>query len=155
MIQKTIIANYGDPDLGKTTSVILVYKKLKEKGERAVICDPEYSNGDLCAVLTINGVKVGFSSLGDPYSSHREWLNKLIDDEKCPIILTACRYSGVTEEFIESKQPDYRILWTSNARLYEAEKGTSNIPVDIIDRFNDQWATEIANLIESWCYAGK
>lgn len=43
---------------------------------------------------------------------------------------------------------------------YTKHKQTNNIKNTKIERnnrednHNDQWATEIANLIESWCYAG-
>ena len=154
MVTKTIIANYGDPNLGKTKSVVLAYKKLKDKGERKVICDPEYNNGDLCAIITINNVKVGFSSLGDSRSCQKEWLDSLVKED-CTIILTACHHSGATVTVIEdtARANGYRIYWTSNARLFEDRTNPRVAPKGICDRFNEQWAEEIANLIESWCYA--
>ena len=153
MIQKTIIANYGDPDLGKTTSVKLVCEKLKAiADEEQELYTPAQLNGDICYILTINGVKVGISSQGDPWSAQKSLLDELVGNG-CTIIITACRYMGVTERNVESFQPDYRIMWTCNARLYQNLGDKRIAPKSIQNRFNDQWATEIANLIESWCYA--
>lgn len=158
MAEKTIIANYGAENVGKTTSIKLVYDKLHQ-----LIMDencrdlhsPEDNNGDLCAILTINGVKVGICSLGDNIPEYAEWLGELVGEE-CRIILTACHDNDDTTKRIYALQKkDYRILWTENARFYqESESNNHKSPKGIIDRFNDQWATEIANMIESWCYAG-
>ena len=158
-MKKTIIANYGDPNVGKTTSINLVYHKLHQIISDANCRDlhsPEDNNGDICAILTINGVKVGISSVGDNIPEHTEWLEEL-KKEECDIILAACQYSEKepSVKTIESFQPEYRILWTENARLYQYIDQYTNIaPKALSSRFNEYWATEIANLIESWCYAG-
>lgn len=49
----------------------------------------------------------------------------------------------------------YRIWRTSNARIYEyIDKDNPRVaPKGIQTRFNENWAEEIANLIEAWCYA--
>lgn len=158
-MKKTIIANYGTENVGKTTSIKLVYNKLHQ-----IITDencrdlhsPEDNNGDLCAILTINGVKVGISSLGDNIPEHADWLNELVGEE-CVIILAACHDNDETTKKIYGLQKkDYRIIWTENARFYqELESYKHKSPKGITNRFNENWATEIANLIEAWCYAGK
>ncbi len=71
----------------------------------------------------------------------------------CHIILTACHYSGVTRDAIKKLSATYRIFWTSNARIYQEFPATVKGPKSIFTRFNEQWAEEIANLIECWCYA--
>ena len=159
-VQKTIIANYGDGDLGKTKSVILAYEKLRkvtDKDENGnvkeePICKPEDLNGDICYILTINNVKVGISSQGDPRSAQK-WLLEELVNKGCQIILATCRYYGATTDAILAYYPDYRIYWTSNARLYEHKTYPRLAPKGICDRFNEQWAEGIANLIESWCFA--
>lgn len=156
MPRKTIIANYGYSNVGKTTSIKLVYNKLHQLITDENCRDlhsPEDNNGDLCAVLTINNVKVGISSLGDKCPEHAEWLDELVAEE-CDIILAACQPQGKTEEKIESLQSDYRVLWTENARLYQyIDQYTNKAPKALTSRFNEQWAEEMARLIESWCYA--
>ena len=153
MVTKTIIANYGDPNLGKTKSVIMAYEKLQQVAEKEdVLYTPVQLNGDICVILTINGIKVGVSSQGDPWSAQKSLLDELVE-KGCQIILTACRYYGVTERNVESFMPDYRVYWTCNARLYEAGTNPRVAPKGIQTRFNENWADEIANMIESWCYA--
>ena len=154
MVDKTIIANYGDENLGKTSSVKLVYDKLSKVAEEINLFHfPDDNNGDLCAVLTINTTKIGISSVGDPDGAHKEWLEELIKEYTCEIIVAACRYDDDTTRRIESYAKDYPIWWSCNARLCEAI--TQIGPKGIQNHFNEQWAEEIANLIESWCYAEK
>lgn len=160
MVQKTIIANYGDGDLGKTKSVILAYEKLRKVADKdengnvkeEPICKPGDLNGDICYILTINNVKVGISSQGDPRSAQK-WLLEELVNKGCQIILATCRYYGATTDAILAYYPDYRIYWTSNARLYEHKTYPRVAPKGVCNRFNEQWADEIANLIESWCNA--
>ena len=160
MVEKTIIANYGDGDLGKTKSVILAYEKLRKDADKdengnvkeEPICKPEDLNGDICYILTINNVKVGISSQGDPRSAQK-WLLEELVNKGCQIILATCRYYGATTDAILAYYPDYRIYWTSNARLYEDRTRPRVAPKGILDCFNENWAEELARLIESWCYA--
>ena len=154
--RKTIIANYGDPNVGKTKSILMAYEKLKKVETSKSGFVPHYDNDDICDVLVINEIKVGICSQGDPRSCQKGWMDILVNQQKCTIILAACRYMGATTTLIESyHQKGYRIYWTCNARLYERNTDPRVAPKGIQTRFNDHWATEIANLIESWCYAGR
>lgn len=153
MIQKTIIANYGDPNLGKTKSIGLVYDRLKKVANKDLgILDVD--NDDFYAWVEINNIKVGISSQGDPRSHQQQWLDDLIA-KGCAIIVTACHHSGATVTVIQNSANTngYRIYWTSNARLFEHNTNPRIAPKGIQHRFNAQWAEEMANLIESWCYA--
>ena len=160
MVANTIIANYGDGDLGKTKSVIMVYERLRKiadkdedgKVKEELICDSKALNGDICYILTINNIKVGISSQGDPRSAQK-WLLEELVNKGCQIILATCRHYGATTDAILAYYPDYRIYWTSNARIYEHNISPRVAPKGLCKRFNEQWAEEIANLIESWCYA--
>lgn len=157
MAEKTIIANYGTENVGKTASIKLVYNKLHQLITDENCRDlhsPEDNNGDLCAILTINNVKVGISSLGDLCPKHTAWLDELVG-EGCDIILAACHdYDDTTKTIYSLKAKGYRILWTENARFYEEIDNTVHkAPKALTSRFNQNWAEEIANLIESWCYA--
>ena len=154
MTTPTIIANYGDPNLGKTESILMAYEKLKKVETNKSGFTPHHDNGDICDVLEINGVKVGICSQGDPRSCQKGWMDILVNREKCTIILAACRHYGATTDLIMSyKNKGYRIIWTSNARIYEDNINQRVSPTGIRTRFNEQWSTEIANMIESWCYA--
>lgn len=134
-------------------------KEISDKDENGVvkeetICKQKDLNGDICVILTVNNVKVGISSQGDPRSAQK-WLMEELVNKECQIILATCRYYGATTDVIQSYYPDYCIYWTCNARLYEHKTYPRIAPKGICNRFNDQWATEIANMIESWCYVGK
>ena len=158
MVQKTIIANYGDSNLGKTESIIKLYELLKPLDESKVpfYYKPEEHHGDLCARIIINNISVGISSPGDPDSYQERWLKELIEEENCRIIVAACHHAGPTVKVIKdyAKANNYRIYWTSNARIYEYIDANNPrvAPKGMCDCFNEQWAEEIANLIESWCY---
>ena len=157
MVEKTIIANYGDPNLGKTESIKKLYELLKplDESKEPFYYKLEEHSGDLCARVIINNIPVGISSPGDPDSYQERWLKDLIEEENCQIIVVACQHSGDTVKVIKecAKNNDYRIYWTSNARLFEDRTNPRVAPKGMRGRFNEQWAEEIANLIESWCYA--
>ena len=148
MADKIIIANYGEPNTGKTKSIGLVYEYLSKVAEPGSPNVLRADNDDFCAILVINGIKVGIASQGDPWSHQRVWIDLLIESG-CVIIIAACRHYGATVRVIESYADDFRIYWTCNARIYENGTDPRKEPDnEILDRFNEQWATEIANLIE-------
>ena len=157
-MKKTIIANMGEGDTGKTESILLVYDKLCKLAEgNPVDREPDKKNKkDICAWLTISGIKVGIASDGDSQAVVRDNLD-FLTDAGCQIILTACRSNHDMIAFLKSyaAEHEYRLWRTSNARIYEyVDKDNPRVaPKGIQTRFNDNWATEIANLIESWCYA--
>ena len=148
MVQPTIIANMGEGNVGKTESIIMVYEKLKNVKE---------DRKDICEVIEINKVKVGIASDGDLQAIVRNNLNELALKEKCQIILIACRNNHDSIVLLNEYKNEYkyRVWRTSNARIYEyIDKDNPRVaPKGMQTRFNENWATEIANLIEAWCYA--
>ena len=160
MVQPTIIANFGEGDMGKTDSIKKVYVKLCQ----VIGKNPGDLDKDICETIEINKIKIGIASDGDSIKIIEANLDRLAK-ANCRIILTACR-SNHSSVVLLNKYKDnrnnkneykYRIWRTSNARIYEyIDKENPRVaPKGIQTRFNDNWATEIANLIESWCYAGK
>lgn len=152
MAEKTIIANCGEGNKGKTSSIRTLYRKLREATGKEDQEKEAERKEDICEVVTINKVNVGISSFGDTRQTVKEYIDEL-KGKGCEIIVTACRNNHGMIKLLKESAQGYRLMRTSNARLYEESKGTTEIPADIIDRFNDQWAEEIAKLIESWCYA--
>ena len=146
MVESTIIANMGEGNVGKTESIIMVYEKLK---------NVKIDRKDICEVVTINNVKVGIASDGDDIKIVEGNLDGFVD-KGCQIILTACRSNHDSVVLLNEykNKYKYRIWRTSNARIYENGTDPRVAPKGIQTRFNDQWAGEIANLIEAWCYAG-
>ena len=153
MVEPTIIANFGEGDTGKSDSIKRLYEKLcKRYGIEPIALDK-----DICEVVEINGVKVGIASDGDSQAIVRNNLNELALKEKCQIILTACRSNHDSVVLLNEYKDKYkyRIWRTSNARIYEYID-TNNprvAPKGMQTRFNENWAQEIAHLIEAWCYA--
>ncbi len=156
-IIKTIIANCGEGEAGKTQSILMVYEKLCKVAdcEPLLLRKPEDFSWDICAIVTINNVKVGIVSHGDVISTIKDCIDELIRHD-CQIILASGRSSYKAICLLKSYyDKGYRLWRTCNARLYEEDTHPRVAPQDILDRFNKHWAEEIANLIESWCYAGK
>lgn len=155
-IRETIIANCGEGNTGKTSSILLVYDKLCQVAEgNPVDREPHKKNKkDVCAWLTINKVRVGIASDGDTQAIVRDNL-EFLKDSGCQIILTASRSNHNMVCLLNEYKKDYRIWRTSNARLFESGTTPRVAPKGIQTRFNENWATEIANLIVAWCYAGK
>ena len=153
-MKKTIIANFGEGDTGKTGSILLVYDKLRMVAEgNPVDREPDKKNKkDVCAWLTINGVKVGIASDGDSQAVVRDNLD-FLTAAGSQIILTACRSNHDSVVLLNKYKNEYRIWRTSNARIYENGTNPCVAPKGIQTRFNEHWAEEIARLIESWCYA--
>lgn len=154
MKRKTIIANMGEGNVGKTESIIMVYEKLcKRYGIEPIVLDK-----DICETIEINKIKIGIASDGDSIKIIEANLDRLVKAE-CQIILTACRNNHDSVVLLNKYRDNiynkykYRIWRTSNARLYEETTDPRIAPKGILDRFNENWADEIANLIESWCYA--
>ena len=155
MVEPTIIANMGEGDTGKSDSIKRVYEKLTNVKE---------DRKDICEVVTINNVKVGIASDGDDIKIIEANLDRLAN-ANCRIILTACRsnhncvvlLNKYRDNIYNKNEYKYRIWRTSNARIYEyIDKDNPRIaPKGIQTRFNENWAEEIANLIEAWCYAGE
>ena len=145
MVEPTIIANMGEGNVGKTESIIMVYEKLMNVKE---------NRKDICEVIEINKVKVGIASDGDTQAIVRDNLD-FLTKAGCRIILTACRSNHDSVVLLNEYKDKYkyRIWRTSNARIYEEDTHPRVAPKGMQTRFNDNWAAEIANLIESWCYA--
>lgn len=150
-IRETIIANCGEGNTGKTSSIMMLYAKLRKtegKEKQNIEIDEKK---DICEVIKINEINVGISSFGDT----RQMVKEHLDDLKgkgCQIIVTACR-NNHDMVCLLNEYKEYRIWRTSNARLFEQNTHPRVAPKSMLKRFNENWATEIANMIESWCYA--
>ena len=154
MVEPTIIANFGEGDTGKSDSIKRVYEKLCQ----VIGKNPGDLDKDICETIEINKIKIGIASDGDSIQIIEANLDRLAK-AGCRIILTACRSNHNSVVLLNKYKNEYkyRIWRTSNARIYEyIDKDNPRVaPKGIQTRFNENWATEIANLIEAWCYAEK
>lgn len=136
---KTILVNKGRARQGKSESIIKTAQLLQQKYPNAKIepANIDYTQ-DIKLIMTIDDIKIGIESKGDPNSR----LPKSLDDfskKDCDIILCSSRTSGSTVKAIEElKKTGYEVIWTSNARSKEAlheilNKLTANYFFTIID----------------------
>lgn len=125
-MRKTIIAVYGRAGEGKSSTIKEVHKLLLANYPNAKSVapyDPNYY-GDILTAITLDKVKIGFESQGDPNSRiiTEDTLMYLAEDGEngklggCDIILCASRTSGQTVEKIEEIEDTYgyQVLWLSS-----------------------------------------
>ena len=135
-MNKLIIVNKGHAGVGKSSSIKLVFEKLKALHSSVVTVIND--DGDITATIDVNGTLVGIESQGDPNSRMFKTLPELVV-RGCEIIVCACRTSGATKEIVSSlKKAGFDIIWTSNPHNKNLSKELNsmwaNLVVDIIER---------------------
>lgn len=108
-MKKKVIGLWGKGNLGKSQTINKVYNLLKSQ-HKTVNEEHQIIGTDVRVVLTINGVKIGIESQGDPGSRLEESLLLFIK-VKCAVIVCATRTRGQTVAAVENLQPDYEVLW--------------------------------------------
>ena len=135
-MNKLIIVNKGHAGVGKSSSIKLVFEKLKALPSSVV--NVIHDDGDITATIEVNGTLVGIESQGDPNSRMFKTLPELVV-RGCEIIVCACRTSGATKKIVSSlKKEGFDIIWTSNPHNKNLSKELNNmwadLVVDIIER---------------------
>jgi len=76
---------------------------------------------DITKIITVNGIKIGIESQGDPNSNLFTSL-ALFDKEKCDLIICATRTKGntVNEVMKYESNSGYDVIWLSN--LFSGQK---------------------------------
>ena len=154
-MKKIIIAIYGRQNEGKTSTIINVFNKLISDYVNSTVFPsiPTSGTGDIYVLVTINGVRIGFESAGDPNSRmvtahtvEKLAANKTsalydLNYSDCDIIICASRTSGgtVTEIDRVANLYNYHTIWKSS---YYAP----NLNHQVVNRIA---AEEIVNLIKS------
>src|SRR5260370_4813828 len=106
-MQRTIVALCGARDVGKTTTIRLVYEKLAQEGK---LIDPgRRSRSEIkSAILEIGGVKIGFASQGDVDEILEENLEPLFE-AGCSVIVCATHTSrSRTYSVVKQLERDYK-----------------------------------------------
>ena len=135
-MNKLIVVNKGHAGVGKSSSIKLVFEKLKALPSSVV--NVIHDDGDITATIEVNGTVVGIESQGDPNSRMFKTLPELVV-RGCEIIVCACRTSGATKKIVSSlKKEGFDIIWTSNPHNKNLSKELNsmwaNLVVDIIER---------------------
>ncbi|MEI8272654.1 MAG: hypothetical protein WCG08_08520 [Paludibacter sp.] len=136
---KTIISIWGFANIGKTSSIIQIFKKLNYKN---TFHEVNVSN-EVKAIGYYNNKLIGIESVGDPQSRQGESLIEFAEKD-CEIIICASRTKGDTYKNIDnlSKKYGYQIIRTSN--FSGGFKGILSNKIDL----NDEFSTSIVNLID-------
>jgi hypothetical protein len=117
---KTIIALQGVANQGKSTSIKMAYALLKAAYPSAKI-DERFIGADITVVITINGVKVGIESQGDPNSRLFESLGHFVK-VGCKAIICATRSRGKTVEAVNALAGKYKIDWHPKSSASSVQK---------------------------------
>lgn len=117
-MRKVAYIQTGPENAGKTTSIRLLFDRLKS-GYSPVI-DYHLDNGcDLRAIVTIEKLKIGIESLGDPWKLKARLIPSLdlFVLKKCQVIVSACRTRGGTVDAVSRLEAHgYRIYWRRRER---------------------------------------
>jgi hypothetical protein len=120
MKTKTIIAVRGVANKGKSGTIKIVYSLLKKLYPTAVI--EELTIGvDITVVMTIDEVKVGIESQGDPNSRLFNSLGHFVKIG-CKVIVCATRSRGATEEAVNSLAGDFQVEWFPKISISSASQ---------------------------------
>lgn len=142
-MKKLVIANLGKSKQGKSTSIRKVFDLLQQKYPDQTDVKLGKEGGDIKAIITIKGFKIGIESQGDPNSRMPESIKDFVK-EQCLVIVVACRTKGDTNEKVhELENEDYEIVWASNDRLQSKANET------LIEELNTSYAERIVKIIEN------
>jgi hypothetical protein len=108
-----VIALWGRLNLGKSETIRKVYELLISKYKDAKTNEypkPILNRVDIRVVLTINGIKIGIESQGDP-GRLPESLSLFVE-VSCNIIICATRTRGHSVDAVNAlEQNNYDIIW--------------------------------------------
>ena len=109
---RRLFAVKGLPHSGKGKTVRLVLSKLLDEFPDAekILCQPSAKSKDVCAVLSIDGTRIGFESNNHPKDLTEKSL-KLFSKKRCDVIICATLTTGHTVEAFRNRFADRKITW--------------------------------------------
>lgn len=134
----TVIAVRGSANRGKTTSIQLAYSLLRDLYPAAEVEELNIGS-DITVVITINGVKVGIESRGDPNSRLFESLNHFVRIG-CKVIVCSTRSRGSTVEAVKALDEKYHVEWYSKHAASSERGQTAD---------NHSFAQQIAKAVQA------
>ena len=126
---KTILALRGAGNRGKSTSLSMLVDKIMAEYPIADLNERRYKI-DVTMIITINGVKVGIETQGDPNSRLGASLKRFVES-KCKVIVCASRSYGGTVDLINvAASSGYVVKWFDKAKVANPRNhGQANIEV--------------------------
>ncbi|MBN9519491.1 hypothetical protein J0H58_13370 [bacterium] len=125
-MQPRIIAVRGVNNCGKTTAIKMAYETFLARATSVVPVNLRHKEVR-GAVIEIDGVKVGWISLGDYEGILQEWIDYLLDEHDCEVVVCACRSYGGTANYLYGlENAGYAITWVRKARVEEASFRQAN-----------------------------
>lgn len=124
-MNKTVFANSGTADQGKSSTIIEIFNLLNKKYRNSIeiIFSSEW---DITAVVTIGKIKIGIESQGDPNSRLLNSLKYFVKIN-CDIIICSTRTSGTTVDAVNAlNKRGYNIVWVTNYRSKEKDHKALN-----------------------------
>jgi len=142
-MNKTIIANKGISNQGKSSSIKNVAKEILEQFPTAISSqNPINYEEDINVIITIDNIKIGIESQGDPNSRIFTSLPGFAK-KGCDIILCASRSNGETVNVIERTKStyDYNLIWVTNPR---------SSAVDSHEFLNSLFTNQVIDIIKTF-----
>lgn len=128
---KKVIALRGIAKVGKSTTINKVYALLRNKYPTAKIEHEKSTRVEITAVLTIDGVKLGIESHGDPGSVLEESL-RLFARLGCQLIICATRTRGQTVDAVGRLAPSFEVLWFNQENSSDQEFNNNKMAMQIV-----------------------
>jgi len=127
---------------GKSSTIKMIFFLLMQKYHKTSKIDSFSVNtrnyDDITAQIIIDGKRIGIESEGDPDSKSNPHLKQSLDDfdkANCNIIFCPTRKSGMTEDWINSHSPKYKIEFyqqntvKADIRKWKRKQSESNFEV--------------------------
>ena|SRR5690349_19652351 len=112
---KNLIVVRGVANTGKSESIKIAYQMFKTAYPRAKIQEL-FVGVDITIIITINGVKVGIESQGDPSSKLFRSLKHFVRTD-CQLIICATRTRGGTVDAVNALSRKYEVNWIDKTRI--------------------------------------
>jgi hypothetical protein len=113
---KTLLALRGASNRGKSASLCMLIEMIRAAYPDATF-DERRFKVDITLVATINGMKIGIETQGDPNSRLAKSLELFIKI-KCKVIVCACRSYGQTVDMVRAAEASgYYVKWFEKAKI--------------------------------------
>lgn len=125
-MKNRIIALRGVPNAGKSETIKLT-RELLITNYCSAIDGYKSFNTDIKVVLTINDVKIGIESQGDPDSRLEESL-KYFNSIGCVVIICATRSRGRTVNLVNELRDNYKVIFVEKGKAHnQSEIDAANL----------------------------